>query len=206
MKLHCFPPSPNTRKVELVARTLGLPLAIAIIDLPKGEQRAPAFLAMNPNGKVPVLEDGATTLWESSAIMIHLAEKKPNALWPADGAARVDILRWLFWDASHWQPTISVFLFQNMIKPFLGLGAPDEALLAAARPECVRYAEVLDGHLASRAWIVGAGPTLADFAIAPVLHYAPQAKVPVEGYANIARWMARMRNLPEWKATEPQFG
>ncbi|MBM3540917.1 MAG: glutathione S-transferase family protein [Alphaproteobacteria bacterium] len=206
MKLLTFPPSTNTRKVQLVAHTLGLPLEIAMVDLTKGEHRRPDFLALNPNGKIPVLVDGKTVLWESSAIMIHIAEKRPNALWPADPAARIDILRWLFWDGAHWQPTIAVFLFQNLVKPLLGLGAPDDALLAAARPEVARYAAVLDGHLVARDWIAGAGPTLADFAIAPVLHYAPQAKAPVEGYANVTRWMARIRDLPAWKATEPQFG
>ena len=206
MRLLSFPPSPNTRKVQMVAHTLGLPLEIEMVDLPKGDQRKPNFLALNPNGKIPVLVDGKTVLWESSAIMIHIAEKKPNALWPADPATRVDILRWLFWDGAHWQSAIAVFLFQNMVKAFLGLGAPDEALLAAVRPEIARYAAVLDGHLAARDWIVGAGPTLADFAIAPVLHYAPQAKVPFEGCANIDRWVARMKGLPAWKATEPQFG
>jgi glutathione S-transferase len=206
MKLLTFPPSTNTRKVQMVAHTLGLPLEIVMVDLTKGEHRKPDFLALNPNGKIPVLVDGKTTLWESSAIMIHIAEKKPNALWPADPAVRTGILRWLFWDGAHWQPAIAAFLFQNIVKSFLGLGAPDEALLAAARPEVVRYSAVLDGHLAARDWIAAAGPTLADFAIAPALHHAPQAKAPIEGCANIERWMARVRGLPAWKATEPQFG
>ncbi|MFN0042126.1 MAG: glutathione S-transferase family protein [Alphaproteobacteria bacterium] len=205
MKLHTFAPSPNSRKIELVARTLGLPLEIIAVDLPKGAHRKPDFLALNPNGKIPVLVDGAKVLWESSAIMIHIAEKKPNALWPSDADARIDILRWLFWDAAHWQTTLGMFLFQNLVKPMLGQGDPDAAVLAFAGQEFTRYGAVLDNHLAKRDWIVGAEPTLADFAIGAALHYAPQAKIPVEAHGHIGRWFARLAALPVWAATQPKF-
>lgn len=206
MKLHTFPPSPNSRKIELVAHTLGLPLEIVAVDLLKGDHRKPDFLALNPNGKIPVLVDGAKVLWESSAIMIHIAEKKPNALWPSVAGARIDILRWLFWDAAQWQPTLGVFLFQNLVKPMLGQGEPDEAVLAFGRENFARYAAVLDGHLTGREWIAAEGPTLADFAIGSALQYAPQAKIPLEAHGHIGRWFARLAALPAWGATQPKFG
>ena len=79
MKLYGFPGSPNTWKVRAVAAHLGLPVEDVHVDLKKGEQRAPAYLALNPTGRTPTLVDGDFVVWESAAIMQYLASRKPNA-------------------------------------------------------------------------------------------------------------------------------
>src|SRR5262245_60596926 len=76
MKLYGFPPSPNTWKVRAVAAHLGLPLELHLVDITKGGQRAPNYLALNPTGRTPTLVDGDLALWESTAIMQYLAERK----------------------------------------------------------------------------------------------------------------------------------
>ena len=75
----------NPQKACAVARHLNSPVEFVAVDLARGEQRQPDFLAINPNGKVPALTDGDRSLWESNAIMAYLAEKAGSDLWPHDG-------------------------------------------------------------------------------------------------------------------------
>jgi glutathione S-transferase len=127
----------NPRKACAVAKYLGAPVEYVRIDLATGENRTPAFLAMNPNGKVPVLQDGETTLWEANAIMCHLARVTESDLWPK-GERQVEVIRWLSWNADHFTRFAGTLYFQNLIKPLLGFGAPDVEVVAATLP----YAKV----------------------------------------------------------------
>ena len=103
MKLYFHPKSPNATAVLAVAYEFGIALDLQEVNLPGGEQRQSAFLKINPNGKVPALEDGDFVLWESGAIMQYLAAQKPgNSLWPADNRVRADITRWQLWRMGEW--------------------------------------------------------------------------------------------------------
>src|SRR5919206_2842910 len=102
MQLYGFPPSPNTWKVRAVAAHAGVPLTLEVIDLTKGEQRMPAYLALNPTGRTPALVDGDFVLWESTAIMQYLAGRAASPLWPDDVRTRADVTRWQSWEQQHW--------------------------------------------------------------------------------------------------------
>lgn len=203
MKLYGFPPSPNTRKVQAVAAHLRIPLEFEVVDLTKGESRTPRFLELNPGGRTPVLVDGDFKLWESNAIMQYLASRTKNSLWPDDARARADIARWQFWQVAHWHEGCGGFLWQNMVKKFLGLGEGDPAALKHAEAAFHRDAPVLDNHLGGRQFLVNDTLTLADFAVASYLHYATAAALPLEAYANIRPWYARIEELPAWRETAP---
>ena len=95
MKLYGFPASPNTWKVRALASYLKTPLELELVDLSKGVQRSPTYLAINPTGRTPTLIDGDFSLWESNAIMQYIADKSANTLWPKDAHIRTDIARWL---------------------------------------------------------------------------------------------------------------
>src|SRR5947208_10193834 len=99
MKLYHFP-SPNPQKVTFALLELGLDCEKIPVDLAKGEQREPTFLAVNPAGRVPVLVDGDVTLRESHAILAHLGETT-GRLWPATAAGRAQALQWLFFLSQH---------------------------------------------------------------------------------------------------------
>src|SRR5262249_54179441 len=114
MKLYCFPPSPNTWKVRATAHQIGVPLELEIVDLTKGAQRKPEYLALNPTGRTPTLVDDGLTLWESSAIMQYLGDKQKTPLWPNDSKARADIMRWQSWHLQHWGAAVTPFIFENM--------------------------------------------------------------------------------------------
>ena|SRR3989442_1294543 len=172
MKLYYHPNSPNCVNVLATANQLGMQLDLQLVDLLKGAQKDPAYLALNPNGRVPTLADGDFILWESNAIMQYLAGKKPgNSLWPVDDRARADVSRWQFWQAFHWTRATGTLVWENMVKRFLNAGAPDPAKIKEAEDLFHSLAAVLDGHLKSRDYLVGSQPTLADFSVAAPLIY-----------------------------------
>lgn len=204
MKLYGFPPSPNTWKVRAVAAHLGVPLQFELVDLTKGEQRAPEYLALNPTGRTPVLVDGDFILWESNAILQYLASRAANAVWPDDVRTRADIMRWQSWQLAHWHQEACVpLIWERLIKSIARLGPPDTAVVAKATEAFTREAKVLDAHLAKNAYLVGTAMTLADFSVAAPLFYVKEAELPVGGHPHLEDWFARVSALPAWRDTAP---
>ena len=103
MKLHLFPASGRVVGIIALKNYLTLDCELKPLDLGRGDHRAPSYVSLNPNGKVPVLEDDGIVLWESNAILFYLASKRPQSdVWPSDPAGQADVLRWLFWESAHW--------------------------------------------------------------------------------------------------------
>jgi glutathione S-transferase len=203
MKLYGFPPSPNTWKVRAVAAQLGIPIQLEFVDITK--PRTPDYLALNPTGRTPTLVDGDFVLWESNAIMQYLASRASNTLWPNDARARADIMGWQSWQLAHWgKEACEPLLFQRLVKKILGLGAPDEAVVAKGIEAFNREARVLDAHLSQHSYLVGNAVTLADFSVAAPLVYAKEAELPVAPYSHVRDWFARISALPAWRDTAPQ--
>jgi glutathione S-transferase len=144
MKLYGFPASPNTWKVRALASYLKMPLEFEFVDLTKGAQYEPAYLALNPSGRTPTLVDGDFTLWESNAIMQYIAGKAPTPLWPNDARSRAEITAWQCWELAHWgAQACGPLTFENLVKKFVHLGAPDQAAVAKATEAFNREAKVL---------------------------------------------------------------
>ncbi|MFC4762787.1 glutathione S-transferase family protein [Dyella koreensis] len=202
MKLY-YAETMNPRKACAVAKYLGLPMEYIRIDLGKGEHLKPEFLAENPNGKVPLLVDGDLRLWESTAIMAHLAVKAGSDLWPREPERQVEVLRWLSWDISHFSRHGGTLYFENRIKPYLGLGEPNPAAVEEATKFYKRFAAILDAHLANRTYLVGDRLSIADFGAGTLLPWAKESHLPLEGFANIARWHERLMEIPAWRDPFP---
>ncbi|MGD9967684.1 MAG: glutathione S-transferase family protein [Hyphomonadaceae bacterium] len=200
LRIHAFPLSPRGFKVLAVAEHLQLPYEFVYCDLTKGAQKQSAFTAINPNQKMPVLEDGDFTLWESNAIIQYLAGKKPGALLPLDERARADVARWMFWESTTWDAAAATLAFENFVKHVFGLGAPDPARVAEGEQKFDSAARILDAHLRGRDFVCGDKLSLADFSLAAALTIAEPAKLPLAPYAEIERWGARMADLPAWTA------
>jgi glutathione S-transferase len=206
MKLYGFPASPNTWKVRALASYLKTSLELELVDLSKGAQRSPAYLAINPTGRTPTLVDGDFTLWESNAIMQYIADKTANTLWPKDARSRVDIARWQFWQLAHWSAeACAPLIFQRMVKKFMNLGPPDETALAKGIECFNKEAAMLHAHLAKQKYLVGNALTVADFAVAAPLFYAKQSEMPIGPYGNLRGWFERVAALPCWSETAPQL-
>jgi glutathione S-transferase len=204
MKLYGFPGSPNTWKVRAFAHHIGVPLELEVVDLTKGAQRQPEFLALNPTGRTPVLVDGDLKLWESCAIMQYLGAKVKTPAWPDDARTRADIMRWQSWYLQHWSRGLQTFMFENVVKAILKIGEPDQNALAQAAQIVHQEAAVLDKHLERHSYLVNDTLTLADFTVVVPLFFAERAKMPLDKYASIKRWFGTQTALPAWQQTAPK--
>lgn len=195
--------SANGRKVLAVSRHLGLSPREHDVDVYHGAGQAPAYLAINPSGKIPALVDGGFTLWESGAILIYLAEAHADCrLWSREPRRRADIARWLFWESAHWQPALSALLAERVGQLlFPERAGPRPALVRWDDPAFLRVAAQLDAHLDGRDTLVGDELTLADFAVAGMMTYARAVDFPFERHPQIAAWYARIEALEAWRST-----
>lgn len=202
MRLYHHPMSANARRAVMTALHLEADVDLVLVDLAKGAQRKPEYLKLNPNGKVPVLDDGGFVLWESHAIMQYLADQTPGqTVYPEDARARADVNRWLFWSAHHLTPSISVLNWENVVKRVLGAGDPDPSAVQRGEAQVTDCAAILDAHLAGKRWVLGDRLTLADFSLASPLMAIGPARLPVTGFANVMRWFGRVQELDAWKRT-----
>jgi glutathione S-transferase len=201
MKLY-YAETLNPRKACAVAKYLNAPVDFVRVELSKGEHKSPAYLAINPNGKVPTLTDGDTKVWESHAIMAYLARHMGSDLWPAD-ERQIEAMRWLSWSSEHFTRHAGTLIFQNIIKPnFLGM-PPDTKAVEEATTFFRQFAQVLNDHLHGRRYLLGDTLTIADFSVAAALPDADRASLPVREFPEIERWHARLNELPAWREPFP---
>lgn len=206
MKLHYHPLSPNARPVLATLEHLGLSVDKQVVDITQGEQQNPEFVALNPNGKIPVLEDGDFVLWESAAICQYLADAYgQGTLYASEPRGRADITRWLLWRNAHWHPACSTITFENVIKPMLGQQR-DDAKAQEGRQQFAQFAPVLEQRLGQGAFLVGDTVTIADFSVASSLSYWEQAQIPLGDYPAIRAWLERLDGVSGWKETAPKLG
>ncbi len=191
--------SPNCRKVHAVINYLGLEINIIELGLLSGDLEKAEFLALNPNGMVPVLEDGDLKLWESNAIAQYLATLAPTStLYPDDPAIRADIHRWQNWEECHFNRACGTYLFENVLKSLLKMGEPDTAVLKEAEQNFNRFAKILEQQLEGRDFILGDEVTLADFSVGAMMIYADAADIPIASFKNISSWTNRMKEISAW--------
>lgn len=203
MKLYVFPPSPRAIKVLAVAHHLGLPFEPVFVDLTKGDQKTPDFLRLNPNGRMPVLQDGDFVLWESNAIIQYLADKKPGELMATDIQGRALVAQWLAWDIFDWDSACAILLFENLVKKLLTGAAADPVRVKEGEEKFVKAATILDAQLAGRSFVLGDALSVVDFALAAPLHYAQACKLPLGPFENIKRWYGGVETIDAWKKALP---
>ena len=137
MKLYLFPPSGRVLGIVALKNHLGLDCEVQSIDLGRGDQLAPEYLALNSNKKMPTLVDDGFVLWESNAILFYMAAKqRDGGLWPSDLKGQADVLRWLAWESAHWDAeSCGMVAYEKASKTVLGLGPPDPAFIARGEPK-----------------------------------------------------------------------
>src|SRR6266436_680108 len=192
----------SARKACAVARYLKSPVEFVYLELPKGEQQAPAYIAINPNGKVPTLSDGQQTLWEADAIMCLLAERAGSDLWPHD-VRQIEIVRWFSWNAQHFGRHGGALYFEHIVRPRFGLGNADPIAVDEGLDGFRRFAAVLNGHLKSHTWLVGDALTVADFSVGVTLPYAEQAALPLGEFPEVRRWHDQLNEIEAWREPFP---
>ena len=198
MKLHIVPGSPSSRKVEAVIHHLALDINVQEHNFFAGGLRRPSYLALNPNARVPTLEDGDFVLWESNAITQYLADRAgDDKLFPRQAQARADIVRWQFWELTHFNRAFGVLAFETVAKPRQGL-QPDAAAVALAQVDLARCAPVLDNHITGREYLVGNALTLADYAMIPFEGYRSLVPFDWTPYSELNAYFDRMSRLEPW--------
>ena len=186
-KLYDFLPSGNGYKVRLTLTQLGIPYEYQEVDILTGESRTPEFLSMNPNGKIPLLKTPETTLSESNAILLHLAEG--TRLIPEDKLDRARVYQWLFWEQYSHEPFIATSRF------WLHYADDPEkakAILAEKKPGGLQALKLMDEHLENRTFFVAESYSIADIALYAYTHVADEGGFPLEPYPNIQQWLTRV--------------
>ncbi|BAQ49929.1 MULTISPECIES: glutathione S-transferase family protein [Methylobacterium] len=179
--------TPNSIKVPIALEELGLPYRLHGVNVRRGEQKAPGFVALNPNAKVPVLVDpaaagGGLVLTESAAILVYLAETTGRLL-PATGEGRARVFEQLFFHASGLGPAFGqAGFFQRQASE------PQPLAIARFSAEARRTLAVLDGVLAERRFVAGDAFTVADIAHFGWLWRREFAGVNLEDTPHVARW------------------
>ena len=206
MKLYVTPPSPRAFKVIALKNHLGLECELHLVDLARGDQLAPGYLAMNPNHKIPLLEDNGFILWESNAILLYLAAQRPDSgLWPADSRGQADVLRWLSWESAHWDAeSCGMVGYEKVSRGVLGLGPVQPEFIARGEDNFTRFAAVLNAMLGGRRWLTGDALTIADFSIGAWVPAARLLQLPLAQYTEIGRWYQGLESLPAWRAAMVQ--
>lgn len=189
IKLYNFPRSGHAHRVELMLSLLQLPTELIFVDLAKGAHKQADFLALNPFGQVPVIDDQGMVLADSNAILVYLALKYGNGHWlPTDPVGAAKVQRWLSVAAG---PIAFGPARARLITVF---GAPYNA------QEVIAYAhtwlKVIDQELGATPYLVGSEPTIADIAAYSYIAHAPEGNVSLDDYANIRAWLARIEALP----------
>jgi glutathione S-transferase len=189
IRFHRMLLSGHCHRVELFLSLLKLPYEAVDVDLAKGEHKQPAFLAMNPFGQVPVIEDGGVTLADSNAILVYLEAKyAPGRYLPRDPVAAALVQRWLSVAAGPLAFGPAAARVINLFK------RSDDLTPMVTRAK--QLFAVMEQELAARPFLVGDGLTLADIANYAYVARAPEGNVSLEPYPAIRAWLARIEALP----------
>ena len=198
MKIYWIKAQAPQRVLALV-KHLGIQSELVQLNPKVGDLKTPDYATLNPNMKAPTLVDGDVVLWESSAIMAYLCIKSRSDMWPAGKPAeQVEVLRWLSWSDCHWSPAVGPFYFEHVVKATFGIGPPDREALKSKAADLLKYASVLDGHLAGQTFAACGRLTIADFQLASMASYWRESEMPLHAFPNLVRWIDGLQTIPAW--------
>lgn len=189
MKLYYHPLSGHAHRARLFLSLLGVPHEAIEVDLKAGAHKRPEFLALNPFGQVPVLDDDGTVVSDSNAILVYVARKLGRTDWlPEDAEGEAAVQRWLSVAAGElaYGPAAA-----RLVTVFGAKFNPEE-VIGRAHTLLGR----LEAHLTGRDWLVGERPTIADVALYSYLARAPEGNVDLSGYPTVNAYLRRIEALP----------
>ena len=192
LTLYDYLSSGNGYKCRLLLAQLGIPYRRVELDIMQGETRTPAFLARNPNGRIPALElDDGNVLAESDAILFYLAEGTPFL--PDDRLGRARVLQWLFFEQYSHEPFIAVVRF---ILHLLPPDTPRRAELPRLHQGGHAALAVMERRLAEHPFLVADRYTIADIALYAYTHVSDEGGFDLTGYPGVTAWLERVAEQP----------
>jgi glutathione S-transferase len=190
-RLYGMSGSGNCWKPAVLMQHLDMPFEWVEVDIVNGASRTPAFLSMNPNGKVPLLEVEGRYLAESNAMLCYLADGTP---WlPQDRWARARVMEWLFFEQYSHEPHIATVRYWIR---FLGKAEAWADRIAAARDKGNAALAVMEQQLTRTDWLAGDTPTIADLGLAAYTHVADEGGYDLARYPAVSAWLQRLFALP----------
>ena len=194
--LHLFTAdTPNGQKIPIALEELGLAYTLTLVDLNKGEQKTADFLALNPNGKIPVLIDRAheVTLFESAVILTYLADQQ-RALGGENQAEKLQVQQWLSFQIASVGPMLGqLWWFRH------ASSTTNEQALDRYRKESLRLYGVVNSQLANRAYITGANYTIADIALFTWLRTHEELDLDLSPFHAVRAWLQKLEQRPAVK-------
>jgi glutathione S-transferase len=183
----------NVQKSLLCVEEIGLPYERVDAGLHFGVTQSAEYKAMNPNSLVPTIDDDGFILWESNVIVRYLAAKHaPGVLWPNDPRARADVDRWMDWQQTSFNPSLTT-MFRKLIREPESVSAQE---MTTASGRVSKATAMLDAHLCTRAWIGGDSFGMADCVIAPSVHRWINLPVERQPHPGIERYYAALMQRP----------
>lgn len=193
-KLYCFGESGNAYKAALMLQCAGLDWQPIWVDFFNGETRSDTFRStVNAMGEVPVLVHGDKTLAQSGVILDYLAEFS-RKFGPKSDDERREILRWMLFDNHKLTSSIASLRFLVTL-----MKKPEDALTEWLRTRALGTLKIVDGHLASRDFLLGKRPTIADFSLCGYLYYGDELPFDLGQFTHVMNWLDRIKALPGWK-------
>ena len=191
MKLYMSPSSGNAYKVRLLLEMLKVPYEKANLDWNNKEHKGAAYLAINPRGQVPALEDEGKIFWDSTACLVYVARKHGGERWlPLDPAGMAEVMQWLALANNEihyglqWARGVKRGIKQGNIEEYQGYGRQGLA--------------VMEGRLKNHEWLALDRPTIADIACFPYVQVAPEGGFDLNAYPSVSAWLKRCEALPGW--------
>lgn len=191
MRLYQYHPSGNCYKIRLLLSQLGLPYEKVEVDILKGESRTPEFLAINSNGRIPVLEVDGEYLPESNAALFYLASGTPFL--PADRMGQAQVLRWMFFEQYSHEPFIATIRFWVAYQKSAEKNAEE---IRRRMPLGYAALEVMEQHLRTRPFFVNDTYGIADIALYAYTHVAGEGGFELERFPALQAWFARVEQQP----------
>jgi len=193
MKVYLGTVSGNSYKVKILLALLKAPHEVVIVDLKNKEHKGAAFMKINPRGEVPALEDNGKVIWDSAACLAYIARKHGGEQWlPSDAAGLAEVMQWVVLAATEIQCGLQ-YARRGVVQGRWTLGTLEEGQRFG------RIAlDIAEQRLKNHDWLALDRPTIAEPACFPYIETAPEAKVALESYPSIIKWMERCKKLPGW--------
>ncbi len=196
LKLYDLERSGNCYKVRLFLSLIDMEYEKVSIDANAGENRTPEFLALNPRGQLPVLNDNGRVVWDSTAILVYLAGAYGGESWmPKDHYGFAKMVQWLALEQNEGRYGLAR-------ARAIALGNPTSFARTGNLDECKALAhtalEVLESELTNSPWLVGEKASIADIACYPYVALAPEGGISTEEYQAVELWLRRVEALPNY--------
>jgi glutathione S-transferase len=192
----------RAHRVVWMLKELGLPFEHVQTNFMDGSTHTPAFLAINPNGRVPVLDDDGFCIHESMAINLYLAKKHGGPLAPSGLQEDALATQWSFWVVTEVEKPL---LFASANLALFAEDSRDEEQAQMAIAKLGRPFKVLDEHLADHAWLLGERFSVADLNVATVMDLAPQCGIALDAWPHLQAWHQLCLDRPaaaDWRSVK----